>query len=171
MECGPRRAVLPARGAGSDELAWRPVTPGSLCKGGRHTARAMSQEYVEIAQHVFDALNRGDLPGAMKDTATDFVFDFSRSKSFERGVYAREDIPRFQEAFGGVWESVRWEPEEFIDAGDQLITPITSYNRGRDGIEVQTRAAWLWSFRDRRIARITFFQERREALEAAGLGD
>ena len=114
-------------------------------------------------------MNRGDVPGALKDTATDFAFDFSRSKSPERGVYGREEVPRFQEAFGGVWESIRWEPEGFIEAGDQLVTPMTTYNRGRDGIEVQTRTAWLWSFGDGRIERITFFQDRREALEAAGL--
>jgi ketosteroid isomerase-like protein len=129
----------------------------------------MSKENMEIARHVFAALNRGDLPGAMKDMATDFAFDFSRSKSFERGVYGREDIPRLQDTFGGVWESVHWEPREFIEAGGQLVTPITTYNRGRDGIELQVRGAWLWSFRDQRIARITFFQDRREALEAAGL--
>ena len=132
----------------------------------------MSEENVEIARQVFEAMNRGDVPGALKDTATDFAFDFSRSKSPERGVYGREEVPRFQEAFGGVWESIRWEPEAFIEAGDQLVTPMTTYNRGRDGIEVQTRdTAWLWSFRDRRIARITFFQDRREALEAAGLSE
>jgi ketosteroid isomerase-like protein len=131
----------------------------------------MSEENVEIARHVFEALNRGDFPGATKDTTADFAFDFSRSRSPERGVYGREDIPRFSEVFTGVWESIRWEPEEFIDAGDQLITSITSYNRGREGIEVQVRAAWLWSFRDGRITQITFFQGRDEALEAAGLSE
>jgi ketosteroid isomerase-like protein len=129
----------------------------------------MSQENVEIVRAAIGALDRGDLRGAMKDTATDFIFDFSRSRSPEQGVYGREDVPRLQDALTGVWESVRWEAEEFIEAGRQLVTPITMYNRGRDGIEVQARVAWLWSFRERRIARITFFQDRREALEAAEL--
>jgi hypothetical protein len=97
----------------------------------------MSQENVEIARRVIDALDRGDLPGAMKDMATEFAFDFSRSRSPARGVYGREDIFRLQDDFGGVWESVRWEAEEFIQARDQLITPITTYNRGREGIELQ----------------------------------
>lgn len=130
----------------------------------------MSEENVEIARHAVDALNRGDLRGAMKEMATDFVYDFSRSISPERGVYGREDIPRLWDAFVvGAWESVRYEPEKFIEVGDRLITPITTYNRGRGGIEVQSRAAWLWSFRDRRIARITFFQDRGNALAAAEL--
>jgi ketosteroid isomerase-like protein len=129
----------------------------------------MSQENVEVVRQVFDAMNRGDLPGAMKEATTDFIFDFSRSSSFERGVYEREGVPGVLATFAGDWESMRWEPEEFIEAGGQLVTPITVYNRGRDGIEVRTRVAWLWAFRDRRVARITFFQNRSEALGAAGL--
>jgi ketosteroid isomerase-like protein len=133
----------------------------------------MSQENVEIARRVFDALNRDDFPAAMKDAAPDFVFDFSRSRSFDGGEYGRDELLALQHAetmFGGLWESVRWEPEEFIEApGDGLVTVQTVYMRGRDDIVVPTRGAWLWLFRDGRIARVTFFQERREALEAAGL--
>jgi hypothetical protein len=43
--------------------------------------------------------------------------------------------------------------------------------RGRDDIVVPTRGAWLWVFSDGLIARITFFQERHEALDAAGLAE
>ena len=131
----------------------------------------MSRENIEIARRVFEALNRGDLSGALEDSAADFVFDFSRSLSPERGVYGREDISRFRDVFVGLWESVRYEPEEPIEADDQVITPFTMHMRGRDGIEVQTRAAWLWSFRDGQVGRITFFQAGRDALEAAGLSE
>jgi ketosteroid isomerase-like protein len=131
----------------------------------------MSQENVEITRRVFEALNRGDLPGAMRASATDFVFDFSRSISPERGVYGTEDIPRLVDVFNGLWESVRYEPEEFIEEDDQVVTPFTTYNRGREGIELRARIAWVWKFRDGQVARITFFQSRREALEAAGLSE
>ncbi len=132
----------------------------------------MSQENVEIARQAFDALNRDDPSFLMKHAAPDFVFDFSRSRSFDGGVFGLDEMPAFQEAFGGLWESMRWEPEEFIGAaGDRLVTVQTAYMRGRDDIVVPTRGAWLWLFRDGRVARITFFQERREALEAAGLSE
>jgi ketosteroid isomerase-like protein len=130
----------------------------------------MSQENVEIARRVFDALTRDDVPAAMKDTAPDFVFDFSRSRSFDGGVYRRDEMPVLQENFGGLWESMRWEVEEVIEApGDRLVTVQTAHMRGRDDIVVPTRGAWLWQFRDRLVARVTFFQERREALDAAEL--
>ena len=122
-----------------------------------------------MVEEAIAALNRGDLPAAVKDTTTDFVFDFSRSRSPERGLYGREDIVRLQEDFGGVWESVRYEAGELIESADQIVTPITTYNLGRDGIEVQTRTAWIWRFSDGLIARVTFFQDREAALAAAGL--
>ena len=132
----------------------------------------MSQENVEIVRQAFAAMNRDDLPAVMKLATPDFVFDFSRSRSFDGGEYGRDEMPALRETFGGLWESVRWEPEEFIEAaGDRLVTVQTAYFAGRDDIVVPTRGAWLWLFRDGRVARITFFQERREALEAAGLSE
>ena len=146
-----------------------------LCKGSGQSARyweGMSQENVEIARRVFDALTREDLPTAMSLAAPDFVFDFSRSRSFDGGEYGRDEMPAFQDAFGGLWESMRWEVEEFIEAaGDRLVTVQTAYMRGRDDIVVATRGAFLWQFSDGRVARVTFFQDRHEALGAAGLSE
>jgi ketosteroid isomerase-like protein len=70
-----------------------------------------------------------------------------------------------------MWESSRFEAEEFIEAGDLVMTSVTNLLRGRDGIEGQTRGAWVWTFRDRSVARIDLYQERQEALEAAGPSD
>jgi ketosteroid isomerase-like protein len=127
---------------------------------------------VEIARQIFDALNRDDTPAAMKHAAPDFVFDFSRSRGLDGGVYGRDDWLKLAEAIAGLWESVRWEAEEFIEAPeDRLVTVQTAYMRGRDDIVVPTRGAWLWVFSDGLIARITFFQERHEALDAAGLAE
>ena len=50
-----------------------------------------------------------------------------------------------------------------------MVTPLTSYHRGRDGIEVRARRALVWTIHNGAITRITFYQEREEALEAAGL--
>ena len=138
----------------------------------RDTARAMTEENVEIVHQVFDALNRDDLPAAIKHAAPDFVFDFSRSRGLDGGVYGRDEWLKLAQAMAGLWESWRWEPEEFIEAPeDRLVTVQTAHMQGRDDIVVSTRGAWLWLFRDERIARVTFFQERYEALEAAGLSE
>jgi ketosteroid isomerase-like protein len=129
----------------------------------------MPQENAEIVRAAVDALDRGDLAAALKDITRDFEFDFSRSVGTRPGVYTIDGVRSFWEDFTGAWESVHWAADEFIDAGEHVITPLTNSFRGRDGIEVQARTTWVWTFRAGRLARITFYQDRQEALEAAGL--
>ena len=49
--------------------------------------------------------------------------------------------------------------------------PFTNVARGRDGIEVQARGIWVWTIRDGSIVRACLFQDRQEALEAAGVSE
>ena len=128
----------------------------------------MSQENVETVRAALEALNTGDIDAALNDAAPDFEWDFSRSIGTVPGVYRLDQMRGFFDNFAEAWESVRWEAEEFIEAGDHVVTPITTHARGREGVEVQARGAWVWTFRDGAIARICFYQERQEALEAAG---
>ena len=126
---------------------------------------------MEIVRAAFDAFNRGDVDAALKDAAPSFEYDFSRSRSPGRGIYSLDQMPDYFKEFAGTWEFVRLGPDEFIDTGEHVVTPFTNQFRGRDGIEVKARAAFAWTIRDGMIARITFFQERHEALEAAGLSE
>jgi hypothetical protein len=64
---------------------------------------------------------------------------------------------------------VRLEPQEFVDAGEQMVVPWTIYLKGRDGIEATATGALVWTIRDRRAVRVCLYQEWDEALEAAGL--
>ncbi|MGH2992133.1 MAG: nuclear transport factor 2 family protein [Solirubrobacterales bacterium] len=133
----------------------------------------MSQENVEIVRAAFDAYNRGDVGAAFKDAAPDFELDMSRAVGFniDRDVYDLAQFRRLLAEFAGSWESFRLGADEFIDAGEHVVTPFTNRARGRDGIELQARGAWVWTIRDRAIVRGCLYQEREEALEAAGLGE
>jgi hypothetical protein len=50
-----------------------------------------------------------------------------------------------------------------------LIAENVAYMRGRDGIEVQARSAWLITIRDGEQTSLTLYQTKQEALAAAGL--
>jgi ketosteroid isomerase-like protein len=129
----------------------------------------MSQENVEIVRAAFDwVFNKGDVPSGLK-RSPDFEVDLSRMTSPPSGVYGARDARRAFEEFSEPWGSQRYEAEEFIDAGDHVVTPVTSHHRGRQGIEVRARAAFAWTIRDGQLARICFYQERAEALKAVGL--
>jgi ketosteroid isomerase-like protein len=129
----------------------------------------MSQENVEIVRAAFAELNRGDFSFTL--AAQDAKADLSRAVGMDRSVYSLDEFRRLSEEFTNSWESVRYEADEFIDAGEHVVTPWTNHLRGRDGIQLQARGTWLWTIRDGVIVRLCLFQELQEALEAAGLSE
>ena len=137
----------------------------------RDTARAMSQENVEIVRAANEAVNRGGVDAWLQHFARDCELDGSRAIGPLHGTYYGLDpVRQFFEEFFEPWESVRFEPDELIDAGEDVVSGV-GYFRGRDGIEVRNRTAWVFTIRDGAIARMCFYQERQEALEAAGLSE
>ena len=63
-----------------------------------------------------------------------------------------------------------WESEEFIDAGDAVVVPVTFHSRGREsGVETITRAVHVYWLRDGRVVRYRQLQSRAAAFQAAGL--
>ena len=100
-----------------------------------------------------------------------FEADFSRAVGPWRGVFGLDQIRRVLEDMRETWESVRLEPHEFIEAGDCVVVPWTMHGRGRDGIEVVTRLAFVWTIRNGAIERISMYQEKEEALEAVELSE
>ena len=135
----------------------------------RDTAWAMSEENVEIVRALIDAFNRGDWEAALKDAAPDFEFDMSRAVGPQHGVFKLDQMRSFLAEFTEPWESISLEADEFIEVGEQVVTPFTNYHRGREGIELKVRPSAVWTIRDGSIVRFCFYQERDEALEAAGL--
>ena len=131
----------------------------------------MSQENVEIVRAAIEAYNRGDVDAAFKDVGPEFEFDQTRAVGLDRGVFNLEQFRNLLTTFADSWESVTLGADELIDAGDDVVMPFTNVARGRDGIEVQARGVWVWTIRGGSIVRACLYQERQEALEAAGLSE
>jgi ketosteroid isomerase-like protein len=126
---------------------------------------------VEIVKANIDAYNREDWNALAKDAAPGFEMDLSRAIGPVRGVFKLDQILRVVGEFAEYWESVRIEPQEFIEAGDLVVVPWAMHGRGRDGIELVARATFVWTIRDGAVERISLYQEREEALEAVGLSE
>lgn len=101
-----------------------------------HTDAAMSQQNVEIVGELFDAMFvRHDpalLDGGIPETVDpEIEIDWSNSKMPIRGVYGFRDAIRMFQRDVDVWEEWRTDPEEMIDAGDQVVVPPTCARRAR----------------------------------------
>ena len=132
----------------------------------------MSRENVEVVRRSTDAYNRRNVDGMLENWAQDAVLDWSNARSFDAGIYrGHGEIRAFAEGFLATWDAVRFEivdrPREVEDG--LLITENVAYLRGRDGIEVQARSAWLITIRDGEQTSLTLYQTKQQALEAAGL--
>ncbi len=129
----------------------------------------MSREHVEMVREAWSGLDRGDLEAAFKDTAPDVEFDQTRALGTDRGIYALDEFKRLTQSFVDTWRSVRWEADELIDAGEHVVLAFTNRLTGRDGITLEAHGTLVWTFRAERIVRVCLYQDRAEALEAAGL--
>jgi ketosteroid isomerase-like protein len=67
--------------------------------------------------------------------------------------------------FWSTFDDVQLETHGFTDAGSEIVVPSTVHTRGRDGIEVITRAALVFRVENGQITRLRLFQEQAEALE------
>jgi ketosteroid isomerase-like protein len=63
-------------------------------------------------------------------------------------------------------------PEEFIDAGDGVLVRVRQIARGAaSGIPVEGEFWFVLKMRARKVAKVSFYIRRAEALEAAGLSE
>jgi ketosteroid isomerase-like protein len=133
----------------------------------------MSQKNVEVVRRAVDAYNRRDLDGMVENWAPDAVLDWSNSRGFEAGVFrGHGEIRAFTQRFLDAFDEVRLEIDDLLEVEDGLlIMENVTYLRGRDGIEVQARSAWLITIRDGEQTSLTLYQTKQEALEAAGVRD
>lgn len=131
----------------------------------------MSSENVRIVEAAIEGLNRKEWDSVFALATPDFVMDMSRGLGPGRGVYSRDQAQAFAEDLAGLWESIRIEPREFIEAGDHVVVPYAVHSRGREGIEVTAHPTFVWTVRDGAVERVELYQEREDALEAVGLSE
>ncbi len=131
----------------------------------------MSDENIEIVRRALEARNRGDMDAALAYAAPDIEFDLSASAGTFAGIYkGHEALQRLWAAWSEVFSEMIWKAEEFIDAGDAVVVPLTFHARGREsGVETVTRAVHVYWVRDGQVVRYRQLQTRAAAFEAAGL--
>ena len=128
----------------------------------------MSEESVEVIRSLYEDWLRGDMRFDRLDPEISMV----ESAALPGAVSARgiDAVKRYIESFAKYWEEVRFEPEEFIDAGDSVVVVARLVGRGkRSGIEVTHRWAYVWTVRGDKALSMVGYADRAEALKVVGL--
>jgi ketosteroid isomerase-like protein len=130
----------------------------------------VSQENVDKARDFIAAYNRRDFDTAVEwfDPDIEWVLPARQKADSRRGP---DEVKRFWEGIDETFEELRLEPQEFVDAGDQVATRLRHHGRGKEsGLEIDEELYHqVVTFRDGRMVRIEYFAEWAEALKAAGL--
>jgi ketosteroid isomerase-like protein len=134
----------------------------------------MSQENVEIVRGIYEAASRRDDVSPFEVYAEDIVWDLSnagRALLMPQRVYRGHEGVRqvFREGYSSFSE-INFTVEELTDAGDRVLATIRERDVGRtSGARVEATYFAVWTLADGKIARMQLFDDRRQALEAAGL--
>jgi ketosteroid isomerase-like protein len=140
------------------------------------TARAMSQENVEIVRSLFEAFNRGDIGAGAKLIDEGVVFDVRgmelENEDFARVYFGPEAVRDFWRAWLPAWTDMRVEIRWIREVGERVIVWLHQRQIGRvSGLPVEFSVAWDFLFRDGKIVRMAFFRDERKALEALGMSE
>jgi ketosteroid isomerase-like protein len=138
----------------------------------------MSQENVEVVRSLFEAFNRRDYASAVEyvhpegEIRPGVAGLDTAGPGSGRRLCGRDQVQRFFEDGGDVWESMTVEFEEVTETPDGRVLAVESWClRGRDGIKVDANCADIYSFRDGLIVRGDGFRSKAEALAAVGVSD
>jgi ketosteroid isomerase-like protein len=133
----------------------------------------MSRENVKLLRRTVEAINRGDIDGALEDAADDFEVDWSNAIGpGRRGIHHGKDQAReFWASFAEAFYELRWDFEEIIEVDESRVIAVNHVRaRGRgSGAAVDSTSALLWTISDGKGKSVKLFQSKAEALEAAGL--
>jgi ketosteroid isomerase-like protein len=124
---------------------------------------------VEIVRGAYEALLRGDPEGALAAIDPEIeIYDHDLPDAGEyRGF---EGLGRWQADWERSWESWRWDPEDFIDAGERVVAVLRVHAKGRQsGVDVQRVDGAVWTLRNGKCVRLDYYGSSDEALEAVGL--
>lgn len=128
----------------------------------------MSQDNVELVQRAFEHfLATGEPPWDMIDEELQL---FDHDTPDQGDYFGHAGFGRWLDDWSSAWAEWSFEPERFVDAGDCVVVFIRMNTKGRgSGVEVERQDAEVCTVRDGKIVRIDYYNNRRQALEMAGV--
>jgi ketosteroid isomerase-like protein len=124
----------------------------------------------DIVRRAFDAFSRRDLATLLTlvDPAIEFSPATGRLAGRAEPYCGHEGLRTYLADVARVWQELRSEPDEFVEVNDVVVCTGRVYAWGV-GRVIDAPAGWVWRLRDGRLIEGRVYENRREALAAAGL--
>jgi ketosteroid isomerase-like protein len=134
----------------------------------------MSEENVEIVRRAWDAFLRGDLDAMAREWAPDIVWETEHFRDWPENRYdGVEGVRRFLAEWRDLWPDQATVVEDIRLAPDGRVVALVHYRlTGRSsGLGAEMKAAQIVTIKDGKVVRLANYDDRSEALEAAGLAE
>ena len=129
----------------------------------------MSHENVEVVRAVYDCWRQGDFRATANKVAPDFEWKQVHGV-VEPGSHVGADANRALRSIFEVYEDLRVEAEEYVDAGDTIVVVARAHGTARgSGLHMDQRLAFVWTVREGKPVQMEQYPNREDALKAVGL--
>jgi ketosteroid isomerase-like protein len=129
----------------------------------------MLRENVAMLEQFYEAFNAGRLDPLLALAHPEFIYR-TREEFPGGGSYGLEAaLDRISE-LRGLFDELRWEPQEFIDADERIVVVVRQIVRGRaSGVMLDESIVHVWLIHDGKAKELRVYSQRSQALEAVGL--
>jgi uncharacterized protein len=132
----------------------------------------MSEENVEIVRRGWEAFEGGNLSAAIALMSPDMVTYVAPPAPVTGTYHGIEGWLQVTLDWAEGFDELVMTGEEYIDAGDKVVVRSLHKSRGAaSGVPVEADIWYVWTIHAGKVVRVEIFNERREALEAAGLSE
>ena len=126
----------------------------------------MFEEDVERLRGVYQAFNEGGVEAILERLAPEFQVRDRESSPDRETRLGKEGIKQLFDSYMEAFDALRLEPEEFIDAGDQIVVSLHQRVRGKgSGAEVVGHIAHVWTMNEGAVLSLRIFGDKDSALE------
>jgi len=130
----------------------------------------MSQENVDIARQLNEAVRRRDMDAVLELLDPTFEWwdrtDDPGATVYRGGAGFARHIAELEEDV----VELHVDAEEFIDAGDYVISPVRVHGRGRaSGAPFEEHEVHVLKLRNGKVTQLREYHSKADALEAVGL--
>src|SRR4051794_3210445 len=138
----------------------------------RDTARAMSQENVEIVRAAFDAFSRGNMETFLGLMDPEILVMQPPEVPDGTTRHGHAGVMEAIAAWPEQWDDFQIEIAQIIDAGNRVAVKTHQRARGKgSGVAVEDDIWFVAGFRNGKVAEWRMFGAKSQALEAAGLSE
>ncbi len=126
----------------------------------------------ELLAQGYDAFNRRDTERLRELMVTDFRWNEAKEVPGRKDCESADEFAAYMEGFERLWDEFSFELLNLEPGtGDVLIAEVRGRGKGRASThEFELTIHHVWRFREGRVARMQAFLDKRDAMDAAGLG-